>query len=138
MGIIRKILIFLVITSGIIYLGKLAPKVVPLVKEYLPASWTSSWQTGNQGAGGPMGSGPRAIDRTPGDRSESGGGAFGDTSNALPEILEDTNGGRWHEKLFSPLLRANGLNEKNLKQKKGYWELMLPKGKPIHEYALQI
>jgi polysaccharide deacetylase 2 family uncharacterized protein YibQ len=50
----------------------------------------------------------------------------------------DTTGGRWHENLFEPLLRAYGLTEKSVKQKKGYWEIAFPKGKPIHEYALQI
>jgi polysaccharide deacetylase 2 family uncharacterized protein YibQ len=61
-----------------------------------------------------------------------------DSTNALPAVEADTTGGRWHERLFDPLERANGLGPKSLKHKPGYYEIAFPKGKPIHEYALDI
>lgn len=108
MGVIRKILVFLVITSLIILLGKLAARLLP------PKG----------GHGGTT----IAFDED----------ALGDSTNALPPILGDTSGGRWSEKLFQPLIEAYGLPDKSIKRKQGYWEIVFPKGKPIHEYALGI
>src|SRR5690606_10081560 len=109
MDVVRKILIFIVLTAGIIMLGRLAPRILPF---------------GN----------PEA----PPTNSTLAPDSLMDSTNALPTVAEDTTGGLWHEKLFTPLLRAYGLGDKNLKQKRGFWEIVLPKGKPIHEYALQI
>ncbi|MDB5106002.1 MAG: uncharacterized protein JWP91_3691 [Fibrobacteres bacterium] len=112
MGVVRKILIFVVLTAGIILLGKVAPKVFGFLpkRAHAPAATNT--------------------DITP--------DSLRDSTNALPEVEADTTGGRWHEKLFEPLERAYGLTAKNIKQKKGFWEVVFPKGKPIHEYALQI
>jgi polysaccharide deacetylase 2 family uncharacterized protein YibQ len=109
MGVVRKILIFFVLTAGIIAVGKLAPRL-------LPASHPSP---------------PVPNARLVAD-------SLRDSTNALPEMEADTTGGRWHEKLFEPLQRAFDLSAKSIKQKKGFWEVVFPKGKPIHEYALAI
>jgi polysaccharide deacetylase 2 family uncharacterized protein YibQ len=109
MGAVRKILIFLVLTAGIIMLGRFAGKLLP---KRTPAT-----------APAPAGSGST----TPLD-----------STNALPEVVEDTTGGKWQQKLFIPLLRSYGLPEKHLKPKRGFFEIVFPKGKPIHEYALEI
>lgn len=109
MGVVRKILIFVVLTAGIILVGRLAPRVLPHhTRTPLPP---------NSGL-------------TP--------DSLRDSTNALPEVEADTTGGRWHEKLFEPLQRAFDLPAKSIKQKKGFWEVVFPKGKPIHEYALAI
>lgn len=109
MGVIRKILIFLVLTAGIIVLGRLVPRILP------PRSQPSiSTPTVN------------ILD------------SLRDSTNALPEVVEDTTGGKWQQKLFIPLLRSYGLPEKHLKPKRGFFEIVFPKGKPIHEYALEI
>jgi polysaccharide deacetylase 2 family uncharacterized protein YibQ len=105
MGALRRLLVFILITSLLILLGKLAGR-------YLPRS---------------TGPDPLAVtDSLP------------DSTNALPVAAADTTGGRWHDRLFNPLLETNGLTGKNLRQRKGYWEIILPKGKPIHEYAYEI
>ena len=109
MGVIRKILVFVVITSIIILLGKLAARLLP------PKS----------GSGGSSALG-------------SGEDALGDSTNALPPVVGDTSGGRWSEKLFQPLIEAYGLPAKSIRRKPGHWEINFPKGKPIHEYALGI
>jgi polysaccharide deacetylase 2 family uncharacterized protein YibQ len=106
MGLIRKILIFTVLTAGIILLGRLAGRLLPRSPAPAPV--------------------PVATD------------SLRDSTNALPAVEADTTGGRWHERLFDPLERANGLTPKSLKRKPGYYELTVPKGKPIHEYALEI
>ncbi|GEM_PF-2104046 len=112
MGVARKILIFVVLTAGIILLGKVLPRVLPAPSK---KSHTAV---------------PPNADLV--------ADSLRDSTNALPAVEADTTGGRWHEKLFEPLERAYGLTPKQIKQKKGYWEVVLPKGKPIHEYALQI
>jgi polysaccharide deacetylase 2 family uncharacterized protein YibQ len=111
MGVVRKTLIFLVLTAGIIMLGRLAPRVLPasLKKTSVP---------------------PPNAGLTP--------EGLRDSTNALPAVEADTTGGRWHEKLFGPLERSYGLTSKSIKQRKGFWEVVFPKGKPIHEYALKI
>lgn len=111
MGVVRKTLIFLVLTAGIILLGRLAPRV-------LPAS-------------------PQKTSVPPPNAGLTPEG-LRDSTNALPEVEADTTGGRWHEKLFEPLERSYGLTSKSIKQRKGFWEVVFPKGKPIHEYALKI
>lgn len=108
MGVVRKILIFVVLTAGIILLGRLAPRLFPS-KRTAPV--------------------PNA-----GLLADS----LRDSTNALPAVAADTTGGRWHDKLFEPLQRAFNLDAKSIKQKKGFWEVVFPKGKPIHEYALAI
>ncbi len=119
MGIVRKILIFLVLTAGIIMLGRLAPRIVPRFLTRIHPDWTASKR-----------------DVPP--NSSLSADSLRDSTNALPEVVEDTTGGKWQQKLFDPLLRSYGLPEKHLKPKKGYFEIVLPKGKPIHEYALEI
>jgi polysaccharide deacetylase 2 family uncharacterized protein YibQ len=109
MGVVRKILIFLVLTAGIIAVGKLVPRLLP--------DRSSAPSAPNTGLS------PDSLR---------------DTTNALPAVEADTTGGRWHEKLFEPLERMYGLDSKSIKQKRGYWEAVFPKGKPIHEYALAI
>lgn len=109
MGVARKILIFVVLTAGIILMGRLAPRVLPRKPPQPPSA---------------------NADLTP--------EGLRDSTNALPEVEADTTGGRWHDKLFEPLVRAYALNGKSIKQKKGFWEVVFPKGKPIHEYALAI
>lgn len=109
MGIVRKILIFLVLTAGIIMLGRLAPRILP-----------------------------KRLTSAPPTNSGLSADSLRDSTNALPAVVEDTTGGKWQQKLFDPLLRSYGLPEKHLKPKKGYFEIVLPKGKPIHEYALEI
>lgn len=111
MGVVRKTLIFLVLTAGIIMLGRLAPRVLP------PSFKKTSVPVPNAGL-------------TP--------EGLRDTTNSLPEVEADTTGGRWHEKLFEPLELSYGLTAKSIKQRKGFWEVVFPKGKPIHEYALRI
>jgi polysaccharide deacetylase 2 family uncharacterized protein YibQ len=113
MGVVRKLLIFIVLTAGLIALGRLAGRVLP--HSFLPS----------------IGS------RTPAD-SVGPAGSARDTSNALPAVAADTTGGRWHERLFDPLEHANGLGPKSLKRKPGYFEFIFPKGKPLYEYALDI
>ncbi len=108
MGIARKILIFMVLTAGIIVLGRLAGRL-------LPRSAAASAKAA-----------PASAD------------TLRDSTNALPPVEADTTGGKWHDKLFDPLLRSAGLPEKNIKRKTGYWEITFPKGRPIHEYALEI
>ena len=107
---IRRILIFIVLTAVIILVGRLVPRV----KTLLPALLSFGKPT----------------------KSESE--VSRDSTNALPDVVGDTTGGRWHERLFQPLLHAYQLPARNLKRKPGYWEVILPKGMPIHEYALQI
>lgn len=107
MGVVRKILIFIVLTAAIILVGRLAPRVLP----------------------------HRAPPPTNRGLSPEG---LKDSTNALPEVEVDTTGGRWYEKLFEPLMRAFDLNGKNIRRKKGYWEIVFHRGKPIHEYALAI
>ena len=109
MGLARKLLIFLVLTAAIILLGRLAGKLIPI--SIIPS---------------PRSAAPAATD------------SLRDSTNALPDVEADTTGGRWHEKLFDPLEQAHGLSAKSLKKKTGYYELTFPKGKPIHEYALDI
>ncbi len=111
MGPLRKILVFILITSTLILLGRLAGR-------YLPSR------------GGHAGPNPA------GEAREAG--AAGDSTNALPDLVGDTSGGRWSEKLFLPLARTYSLPDKNIRRKTGYWEIIFPKGKPIHEYALAI
>lgn len=106
MGLFRKILIFTVLTAGIILLGRLAGRLLPRSPAPPPI--------------------PAASD------------SLRDSTNALPAVEADTTGGRWHERLFDPLERANGLTPKSLKKKNGFYELTVPRGKPIHEYALEI
>ena len=114
MGVFRRILIFLVITSGIILVGKLVPR-------WLPKS-----------AHAPAQSAQSARD------AGASGDALRDSTNALPPIPGDTTGGQWRQRLFQPLLEAAALPEKSLRRKPGYWELVFPQGKPIHEYALLV
>lgn len=77
--------------------------------------------------------------RDPGPVASSNGPpVLGDSTNALPPIPADTSGGPWREKLFTPLIQAYGLSGKSIRPRKGYWEVVFPKGKPIHEYALAI
>lgn len=109
MGVVRKILIFVVLTAGIILVGRLVPRLLPHHQAPVPVP--------NSGL---------VAD------------SLRDSTNALPEAAADTTGGRWHEKLFEPLQRAFQLPAKSIKQKKGFWEVVFPKGKPIHEYALAI
>jgi polysaccharide deacetylase 2 family uncharacterized protein YibQ len=110
MGVFRKILIFLVLTSGIILLGKLAPRLIPSGSPSSPSEAPS-----------PAAAAPA-----------------GDTTNALPALNGDTSGGKWKEKLFLPLFKADNLADNCLRRKNGYWEIVFPKGRPIHEYALHI
>jgi len=112
MGVVRKLLIFIVLTAGLIALGRLAGRLLP------------------------HSSAPAFGFPTPADGGPSG--TLRDSSNALPAVEADTTGGRWHERLFDPLERANGLGPKSLKRKPGFYEIILPKGKPIYEYALEI
>lgn len=116
MGVVRKLLIFIVLTAGLIALGRLAGRVLP--HSLMPS----------------IGS------RAPADSAVSVGpaGPTADSSNVLPAVAADTTGGRWHERLFDPLEHANGLGPKSLKRKSGYFEIILPKGKPLYEYALDI
>lgn len=109
MGLARKLLIFLVLTAAIILLGRLAGKLIPI-----------------------------SIIPSPRSDAPPAGDSLRDSTNALPDVEADTTGGRWHEKLFDPLEQAHGLSAKSLKKKTGYYELTFPKGKPIHEYALDI
>lgn len=118
MGLIRKILIFIVITSSIIAVGRFLPKVLPKIFPSTTPTRPDSDSNPNQ--------------ITQDHNSET------DSINALPDVLEDTTGGKWQSKLFSPLLTTFGLPEKQLKPKKGFFEIVFPKGKPIHEYALDI
>lgn len=109
MAVFRKILIFIVLTASIIMLGRLIPKIFPAnIKP--------------------------ALTEPPHPGLESPH----DSTNALPAIDEDTSGGKWQSKLFDPLLQNFGLPAKHLKPKKGYFEIVFPKGKPIHDYALDI
>jgi polysaccharide deacetylase 2 family uncharacterized protein YibQ len=108
MGVLRKILIFVVLTSGIIFLGKVAPRLIPA----------------KSGAPAPV-AGPAEA-------------APADSTNTLPALNGDTSGGKWKEKLFLPLFKAENLADNCLKRRSGYWEIVFPKGRPIHEYALQI
>ena len=109
MGVVRKILIFVVLTAGIIAVGRLLPRILPKRSPAVPATNTGLTPDGLK-----------------------------DSTNALPEVEADTTGGRWHDKLFEPLQRAYDLKAKGIRQKKGFWEVVFPKGKPIHEYALGI
>ncbi len=113
MGVVRKLLIFIVLTAGLIALGRLAGRVLP--HSLFPSIGT----------------------RAPAD-SVGPSGPAADSGNALPAVAADTTGGRWHERLFDPLEHANGLGPKSLKRKPGYFEIVLPKGKPLYEYALDI
>jgi polysaccharide deacetylase 2 family uncharacterized protein YibQ len=125
MGIVRKILIFIVLTAGIILLGKVAPRVFPF-----DAKKRAEQAARHAGAEKDGDARPPNAGLTP--------DGLRDSTNALPAVEADTTGGRWHEKLFEPLERGFGLTAKSIKQKKGFWEVVFPKGKPIHEYALQI
>ncbi len=116
MGIIRKILIFLVLTAGIIMLGRLAPRILPARAQKSQPSQ------------------PIAPTPIPAPTDVVGT----DSTNALPDVVEDTTGGKWQQKLFTPLLRSYHLPEKHIKPKQGYFEIVLPKGRPIHDYALDI
>lgn len=109
MALARKLLIFLVLTAAIILLGRLAGKLIPVT-----------------------------IVSAPAPEKAAAADTLRDSTNALPDLEADTTGGRWHEKLFDPLERAHGLSEKSLKRKPGYYEMTFPKGRPIHEYALDI
>ncbi len=109
MGLLRKILIFTVLTAGIILLGRLAGRFLPRA-----------------------GHSPASADAPP----DAGG--MRDSTNALPAVEADTTGGRWHERLFDPLERAHALGPKSLRHKPGYYEIVFPKARPIHEYALDI
>jgi len=113
MGVVRKLLIFIVLTAGLIALGRLAGRVLP--HSLMPS----------------IGS------RSPAE-SDGPAGSARDSGNGLPAVAADTSGGRWHERLFDPLEHANGLGPKSLKRKPGYFEIILPKGKPLYEYALDI
>ncbi len=53
-------------------------------------------------------------------------------------MLKDSTKGKWASKLAFPLIRAYKLNPKTLHKRYSFWELALPKGKPIHEYALEL
>jgi polysaccharide deacetylase 2 family uncharacterized protein YibQ len=105
MGALRRLLVFILFTTLLILLGKLAGR-------YLPRS-----------------TGPEAVSLVD---------SLPDSTNALPVAAADTTGGRWHDRLFDPLLESNDLTGKNLRKRQGYWEIVLPKGKPIHEYAFEI
>jgi polysaccharide deacetylase 2 family uncharacterized protein YibQ len=118
MGVVRKILIFLVLTAGIIMLGRLATRVLP--------KRTSSTGTASN------------SDKPSHNPSPNSEAPLLDSTNALPPVLEDTTGGKWNQKLFLPILRSYGLPEKQIKPKQGFFEITFPKGKPIHEYALEI
>lgn len=109
MGAVRKILVFILITSVLILLGKLAGR-------YLP---------------------PRVGSASPGTAG-AGPDSLSDTTNTLPDLDVDTSTGHWRAKLFLPLVEAFSLPEKSIRRKQGYWEIIFPKGKPIHEYALAI
>ncbi len=109
MDVVRKILIFVVLTAGIIMLGRLAGRILPRKTQVAIPAYQSVSQD-----------------------------SLLDSTNALPEVAEDTTGGKWQQKLFTPLLRSYGLPEKHIKPKQGFFEIVLPKGKPIHEYALEI
>lgn len=113
MGVVRKLLIFIVLTAGLIALGRLAGRLLPRY-HILPSATVAPADS----------VGPAAPAR--------------DSGAALPAAAADTTGGRWHERLFDPLERANGLGPKSLKRKTGYYEIILPKGKPLYEYALDI
>ncbi|MEO6097281.1 MAG: divergent polysaccharide deacetylase family protein, partial [Fibrobacteria bacterium] len=128
MGIVRKILIFIVLTAGIILLGKVAPRVFPFDAN-IQAKKHAVKHTGKYAEETGEAPPPNMGLKPEGLR---------DSTNALPAVEADTTGGRWHEKLFEPLERGYGLTPKSIKQRKGFWEVIFPKGKPIHEYALQI
>ncbi|MBW8886611.1 MAG: divergent polysaccharide deacetylase family protein [Fibrobacteres bacterium] len=113
MGVVRKLLIFIVLTAGLIALGRLAGRVLP--HSLMPS----------------IGSHAPADSVIP-------SGPARDSGDVLPAVSADTSGGRWHERLFDPLEHANGLGPKSLKRKPGYFEIILPKGKPLYEYALDI
>lgn len=106
MGPLRKILLFVLITSALILLGRMAGR-------FLPPKESSAALT-------------LVVDGP------------SDSTNALPELKGDTTVGRWREKLFLPLARSFDIPDKSIRKKVGSWELILPKGKPIHEYALSI
>lgn len=107
MGVLRKILVFVLITSLLILAGRLAGK-------YLPPD------------GSVFGREPDPEDDLP------------DSTNALPDLPIDTTGAPWREKLFVPLAKEFSLPDKQIRRRQGYWEIIFPKGKPIHEYALAI
>lgn len=113
MGVVRKLLIFTVLTAGLIALGRMAGRLLP--RSPAPAVGITD-----------------AVD------SAGPSSAARDSNNALPAVAGDTTGGRWHERLFDPLERANGLGPKSLRRKSGYYEIIFPKGKPLYEYALEI
>lgn len=113
MGVVRKLLIFTVLTAGLIALGRVAGRWLPRS----PAPSASLFDAADS-------AGPSPATRDSGD--------------ALPAVATDTTGGRWHERLFDPLERANGLGPKSLRRKTGYYEIIFPKGKPLYEYALEI
>lgn len=110
MGVIRKILLFVLFTSLLIFVGRLAG-------EYLPPDGSFSMN-------GARGAAPE--DELP------------DSTNALPDLPIDTTGAPWREKLFIPLAQEFALPDKQIRRRQGYWEVIFPKGKPIHEYALAI
>lgn len=110
MGLFRKILILAVLTAGIIALGRMAGRLLPRSAAVSP--------------GAPGTAEPDLELR--------------DSTNALPAQAGDTAGGRWRALLFDPLMQTYGLGPKSLKRKTGFYEIVFPKGIPIHEYALEI
>lgn len=112
MGVLRKILVFVVITSLIILLGRLAPRLIPA--RFAATAAPAAPRGGAQEA------------------------APSDSTNALPALDGDTSGGKWKEKLFLPLFKADNLPDNCLRHRNGYWEIIFPQGRPIHEYALHI
>ncbi len=130
MGIIRKILIFLVLTTGIIMLGRLAPRFIH--------SRPSTNIFSNDSTGGSNSKSTSSHSSGSSSDANSHSDSLPDSTNALPEVVEDTTGGKWQQKLFSPLLLAYGLPDKHLKPRRGFFEITFPRGKPIHEYALDI
>lgn len=152
MGLVRKILIFMVITGAIILVGRALPKWFPGLSfglrgvqhpgltDDMPAHPdVPGVKPASPAAREPEPTSPSA----PGAAGRNGSGELGsdslrESTNSLPVLAEDTTGGKWEQKLFGPLRSNFELADKSIRRRKGYWEAVFPKGKPIHEYALEI
>jgi len=55
----------------------------------------------------------------------------------LPQLFNDSVPPAVREGVLFALLRLQGLGPRNLRPGPGFWEVILPKGKPIHAYAYE-
>lgn len=58
-----------------------------------------------------------------------------DTARYAP-LLKDTALGPYGKKFLVPMAATWDLAPGQVRRRRGYWEILLPQGKPIHEYAL--